>query len=1180
MDNDECTIGVKFGSNCSVGIWRNNKVEIIPNDIGSNTTPSIISFTRKDILIGKTAKNIMNINPKNTIYGINKLIGERFDDPEIQEFIKSIPFKVEKDLNSNKPIIIIEKEDETLKFLPEELYSMILVKLKEDAEKYLNTNIKNIIITVPANFNYNQRESIKNAVELAKLNLIEIMNEPTVACITYGFGELNKENHILVFQMGSSKLNISILNVQNYSFSIKTSVYDEKLGGDSFDNKFVEYCFKKFKEKTKIDINTFDKERRKKIWLKVKNKCERQRIILSTSEYIPFQINDFIDGRCLSLSIERKDFEKICKSLFDGCIKLVEKALETTGLKKNEIDKIIMSGGCSFMPKIQETMKKYFKGKRFYQDINPEEVYTYGATIQSHYQYEIKDNILEILKYLNDIEKSKDFVDKLEVVKVIEKMQLFTKINITKSDLEVVQLNNPEKDKKRKEQIKNIASDLNNNKLTNSQYLDNVLILGTDIKDNIIYDMYHNPEKFVSKKEIEAAKEDSTLFIQGALLAFLNQNNITAVIEKDSQNLQTSHTTLQLISNGEAFRKVIDVSITYGDIKDALILSDESEKDNFIKMKKKEYSLAIGIPEEEIIISNVRSGLGTIIFTIKFLGRDPTEKFLEIIAKDTALRDIKMNCLLKGCTISPSKFDSRGNKSNGWCTVKKRGPPNYLMEYDPPINWKGYGLYVLDQYDNGDNTWLGNSNVEGEWYIAYHGTSGRYASAILEGGYKAGGGQMYANDENINPLNKSIIPICGEGVYCSPLIRIADEYSGSKEGYKSSNLLDFNNKKYQFVFMNRVNPYKVRISKEKKIYWIVSGDKLNDKSNQSHKYDDEIRPYRILLKEFKEDNHIICVYDIKKGKDDNDDFLNNKIKIFNSYEEIKRDFPQWELEGAIKNEDEMKAKGELYLNDKKIDFGFKYIFPKEGKYTFKILFTKPLSNVNLMFRECKKLISIDFSEFTSDQVTNMSYMFYSCSSLTSIKNISAKKVTNMSRMFYYCSSLVDLYLSYSFKTSYVTDMSEMFYFCSSLTSLNLSNFITKKVTNMSHMFSSCSSLITLDLSNFQTENVTDMSDMFDKCSSLKNITFSSKFTTNNVKDMSYMFSYCKSLTKLDLSNFNTDNVINMSYMFTFCTSLESLDLSNFNSNDNTDIKYIFNSVDKNKCKIVCKDDKLLKEFEK
>ena len=180
------------------------------------------------------------------------------------------------------------------------------------------------------------------------------MNEPTVACISYGLEQLNEGNNVLVFKMGSSKLNISILNVQSNSFRIKTSVNDENLGGDGLDNELVKYCIKKFKEKSGIDINELDEEKKKQIFYKLKHQCERHKIFLSKYEYVPFTMNDLVNGKGLKLTIKRKEFENICKQLFEECIKLVEKALDSSGLTKNEIDRIIMSGGCSSIPKFKK----------------------------------------------------------------------------------------------------------------------------------------------------------------------------------------------------------------------------------------------------------------------------------------------------------------------------------------------------------------------------------------------------------------------------------------------------------------------------------------------------------------------------------------------------------------------------------------------------------------------------------------------------------------------------------------------------------------------------------------------------------------------------------------------------------------------------------------------------------
>ena len=330
----------------------------------------------------------------------------------------------------------------------------------------------------------------------------------------------------------------------------------------------------------------------------------------------------------------------------------------------------------------------------------------------------------------------------------------------------------------------------------------------------------------------------------------------------------------------------------------------------------------------------------------------------------------------------------------------------------------------------------------------------------------------------------------------------------------------------------------------------------------------EINFNNLLTKDIKnKDNYIICTYDIKEEKDD------NLIQIFNSYEEFKRKYPNWHYGGLSKNEKEIEGNCELYINDK-IDFCYNYQFPKEGKNTIQIYFQKPLSNLNLMFRECKNLITIDLSNFNANNVINMGDMFFYCTSLTSLNlnNFNTNNVINMNRMFSNCSSLTSLNLD-NFNTDNVIDMNSMFYECSSLISLNLNNFNTNNVQDMSYMFYSCSSLTTLNLDNFNTNNVQDMSFMFSSCSSLTSLNLS-KFNTNNVKDMGYMFSNCCSLTSLDLSTFNTDNVNNMNNMFFGCFHFTSLNLSNFNMTNVINMNDMFKEL-KKECEIITKDKIIL-----
>ena len=333
-----------------------------------------------------------------------------------------------------------------------------------------------------------------------------------------------------------------------------------------------------------------------------------------------------------------------------------------------------------------------------------------------------------------------------------------------------------------------------------------------------------------------------------------------------------------------------------------------------------------------------------------------------------------------------------------------------------------------------------------------------------------------------------------------------------------------------------------------KKYYIDNLKLLNDKI----KIDENIELIELNLneQELSNNNFIICEYDIKE------DNINKEIQILNCFEQALKEKSY--LSG-IENEKELRENCELYLNDEKINFCFKYKFPREGKYKIKMAFKRYLTNTNYMFYECSSLISIDLLNFLTNKVINMKFMFHKCKSLSniSLSNFNTNNVCSMDYMFYDCSSLTSLNLS-NFNTNNVNNMRGMFYDCSSLTSLNLSNFNTNNVNNMSYMFYDCSSLTSLNLSNFNTNNVKDMSCMFNHCSSLTSLNLSN-FNTYNVNNMSQMFSDCSSLTSLNLSNFNTNNVIYMDAMFQLCSSLKSLDISNFNTKKVENMSYLFNN---------------------
>ena len=219
-------VGIYLGPNdCSIAIWWNGKAEIIENEGGKRTTPSVVSFTKSDILVGIAAKDNEKENPKNTVYGIREIIGRKFNDPYVQKFIKKVPFNIEKDSKTNKPKIIVEYKGETKSFFPEEIYAMIIQKLIQDASDFKGSDIKDAIITVPLYFNDLQRQAIKDSCRIAGVNLLRIVNEETAVCYIYGLDNDKEKKNILVFNMRSNETNVSIVNLKNSILDINDFFY-------------------------------------------------------------------------------------------------------------------------------------------------------------------------------------------------------------------------------------------------------------------------------------------------------------------------------------------------------------------------------------------------------------------------------------------------------------------------------------------------------------------------------------------------------------------------------------------------------------------------------------------------------------------------------------------------------------------------------------------------------------------------------------------------------------------------------------------------------------------------------------------------------------------------------------------------------------------------------------------
>lgn len=384
------TIGIDLGTGYSVvSTFRNGKVEVIANEQGSRITPSAVSFTDEERLIGEGAKNLMAMNPRNTIFAAKRLIGRNFSDPKIQDDMKHWPFQVVDD-GKDKPLIKVSYKGEEKRFRPEEISAMVLFKMKEIAESYLGESVKNAVITVPAYFNDAQRNATKDAAIIAGLNPLRIINEPTAAAIAYGLDQKKKyaasergsasrgEHKILVADYGSGTSDITVMNVDAESgvLEVISTNGDTHLGGDDIDNLLLEHFANEFKTKYRKDLR--DSPRSMARLLK---KCEQVKRILSSSHSAPVEIDALYDGIDFTSSITRAKYESICVSIFRRFIAPIDDALTKAKCAKSDISQVLLVGGSSRIPKVVEMLKTYFDGKEPSRELNADECVSMGAAI-------------------------------------------------------------------------------------------------------------------------------------------------------------------------------------------------------------------------------------------------------------------------------------------------------------------------------------------------------------------------------------------------------------------------------------------------------------------------------------------------------------------------------------------------------------------------------------------------------------------------------------------------------------------------------------------------------------------------------------------------------------------------------------------------------------------------------
>ncbi len=369
-------LGIDLGTTNSAMAFMDGKdPKIIENAEGQRTTPSVVALTSNgDQLVGITAKNQAVTNPENTIYEIKRLMGLRYDSPAVKEIQKRVPYKIVAGDNGDAWV-----EMEGKKYAPSQISAMILAKLKKDAENYLGETVTDAVITVPAYFNDSQRQATKDAGRIAGLNVLRIVNEPTAAALAYGLDK-DKNGTIAVYDLGGGTFDVSILEIVDGVFEVKSTNGDTALGGSDFDARILKYLIDEFKSQTGIDLSND-----KLALQRLKEAAEKAKIELSSKTTadinLPFLTADATGPKHFNTTLTRAKLESLVDDLIRKTIEPCEKALKDAGLKKSDINEVILVGGQTRMPKVVETVKEFF-GREPHKGVNPDEVVAMGAAIQ------------------------------------------------------------------------------------------------------------------------------------------------------------------------------------------------------------------------------------------------------------------------------------------------------------------------------------------------------------------------------------------------------------------------------------------------------------------------------------------------------------------------------------------------------------------------------------------------------------------------------------------------------------------------------------------------------------------------------------------------------------------------------------------------------------------------------
>mmetsp|Transcript_8809 Transcript_8809/g.8705 ORF Transcript_8809/g.8705 Transcript_8809/m.8705 type:complete len:621 (+) Transcript_8809:44-1906(+) len=382
MSVEGASVGIDLGTTYScVGVWQNDRVEIIANDQGNRTTPSYVAFNETERLIGDAAKNQVAMNASNTVFDAKRLIGRKFGDAAVQADMKHWPFTVIEG-PAGKPIIQVTFKGEVKQFASEEISSMVLMKMKEIAEAYLGREVKNAVVTVPAYFNDSQRQATKDAGVISGLNVLRIINEPTAAAIAYGLDKKGAEKNVLIFDLGGGTFDVSVLSMEGGVFAVKATGGDTHLGGEDFDNILVDWCLKQIEDKSGKNAAKAVKASQRS-QQRLRKAVEAAKRNLSTANDVDIEVESLVDGANFSVKLTRAAFEKLCAPLFVRCIDTVKSVIRDAGATLELVTDVVLVGGSTRVPALQSQLLALFDGRiELCKSINPDEAVAYGAAVQ------------------------------------------------------------------------------------------------------------------------------------------------------------------------------------------------------------------------------------------------------------------------------------------------------------------------------------------------------------------------------------------------------------------------------------------------------------------------------------------------------------------------------------------------------------------------------------------------------------------------------------------------------------------------------------------------------------------------------------------------------------------------------------------------------------------------------